>query len=35
MQAEDPQAAIEFHNFIVRLLAKRLAAANDEISILL
>jgi sulfate permease, SulP family len=35
MQAEDPQAAIEFHNFIVRLLAKRLTAANDEISILL
>ncbi len=35
MATTDPTAAIEFHNFIVKLLCTRLTAANDEIRALL
>jgi len=35
MEVEQPGAAIEFHNFIVKLLCTRLQAANDEIRALL
>jgi sulfate permease, SulP family len=35
LQREHPAVAIQFHSFVVRLLAQRLAAANDEIRALL
>jgi CRP-like cAMP-binding protein len=31
LEREHPSVAIQFHTFVVRLLAYRLAAANDEI----
>ena len=35
MEREHPEVAIQFHIFVVKLLASRLAAANDEIRALL
>jgi SulP family sulfate permease len=35
LEREHPSVAIQFHTFVVRLLAYRLAAANDEIRALL
>ncbi len=35
LQREHPSVAIQFHSFVVKLLAQRLAAANDEIRALL
>ena len=35
LEREHPAVAIQFHGFVVRLLAQRLAAANDEIRSLL
>ena len=32
---EDPAVVIQFHSFVVKLLAKRLSAASDEIRTLL
>ena len=35
LEQEDPAAVIQFHSFVVKLLAKRLSAASDEIRTLL
>ena len=35
LEREDPAVVIQFHSFVVKLLAKRLSAASDEIRTLL
>jgi hypothetical protein len=35
MEREHPVTAIQFHNFVVKLLCTRLTAANEEIRALL